>query len=145
MKSDTKCFPRLKYPHSSISLLMGQTVRQLSSKQHFKASRKKRSFRKDDPDAYGHLLPALKPLGCGQSLLPTPSRAWESVFYSLLETRVSKHPKPTFHSQCFSLAVLNKEKKIIIMPNILFMEEKIAVEYCHIVWSIFNFIPESWK
>lgn len=32
-----------------------------------------------------------------------------------------------------------------IMLNILFMEEKIAAENCHIVWSIFNFIWEPCK
>jgi hypothetical protein len=36
-----------------------------------------------------------------------------------------------------------REKKIML--NILLMEEKIAAENCHIVWSIFNFICEPCK
>lgn len=54
-----------------------------------------------------------------------------------------KQHKPAFQSDYFSLAVLHKEKKIML--NILFVEEKIAGENCHIVWSIFNFIPEPCK
>ena len=41
------------------------------------------------------------------------------------------------------LQYCTKGKKIML--NILFMEEKIAAENCHIVWSIFIFIPEPWK
>jgi hypothetical protein len=51
--------------------------------------------------------------------------------------------QPAFQSDDFSLAGLHKEKKIML--NILFMEEKIAAENCHIVCSIFNFICESCK
>ena len=41
------------------------------------------------------------------------------------------------------LQYCTKEKKIML--NILFTGEKIAAENCHIVWSIFNFIPQPWK
>lgn len=82
-----------------------------------------------------------EPTPCQHSYLPSPRPG--SLCTACCRLRAHKQHKPAFRAEHSSLAVLHKEKKIML--NILFMEEKIAAQNCHIVWSIFIFIPEPWK
>ena len=96
-----------------------------------------------------HLLSGLISTWMGLELTPCQHAHGQGPRESSLCTacgrlQASKQHKPAFQSDYFSLAVLHKREKKIML-NILFMGEKIAAENCHIVWSIFNFIPQPWK
>lgn len=96
-----------------------------------------------------HLLSGLISTWMGPELTPRQHAHGQGPRESSLCTacgrlQASKQHKPAFKSDYFSLAVLHKREKKIML-NILFTGEKIAAENCHIVWSIFNFIPQPWK